>query len=359
MGRSPSTLEQIDVEIRVTADCDHLESFVEAAGAAVPASPGPDLAARTSQAGPTWLRPRRISERLDRRTVKSSIAAAFLRRTSSETPAQSPLSPTSRTRGGASHGFSFSEGLDDSQSRASVKLDTSGQFSPGGLKKLRRKSFSSSAETKQLSHAMPSRHTPMGMLSQVANNISNRLASASHQILRSNHLAHAEGKPVESLDQLYAQAEVLQPLLKKKVQRWAAQSEGGFPLRQPAGKVAEWQFLVDRHGSEDKAAQHVKWAAVKDLSRAKEKLVRSYEGRPSRLLDICRQSIVFSSAHMLAECLALIAEDPDVLVVSIKNRLRDQYPARARSLGYRDVNLSLRFDSAKTRELGVDLHVCE
>lgn len=40
-----------------------------------------------------------------------------------------------------------------------------------------------------------------------------------------------------------------------------------------------------------------------------------------KLLDICRQSMVFDSVGDLADCLQLILQDPAVLVVSVKNRL--------------------------------------
>ncbi len=43
----------------------------------------------------------------------------------------------------------------------------------------------------------------------------------------------------------------------------------------------------------------------------------------------------------------------------VLNRLQHDYDAPTLSQGYRDVNLSLRLDTAETRRLGTDLHVCE
>ncbi len=40
----------------------------------------------------------------------------------------------------------------------------------------------------------------------------------------------------------------------------------------------------------------------------------------SRLLDICRQSIFFHSITDIAACLAVISNDPDVVLARIKNR---------------------------------------
>ena len=39
---------------------------------------------------------------------------------------------------------------------------------------------------------------------------------------------------------------------------------------------------------------------------------------PSRLLDLCRQSILFGAVGDVAACLAAIAEDPDVRVVQAR-----------------------------------------
>jgi hypothetical protein len=75
-------------------------------------------------------------------------------------------------------------------------------------------------------------------------------------------------------------------------------------------------------------------------------------------VDLCRQSIVFDSAADVAACLRAIREDPDALVVRVKNRLDPAYDAAA-SAGYRDVVLNMRLCCAETVGLGVDGHVCE
>ena len=41
----------------------------------------------------------------------------------------------------------------------------------------------------------------------------------------------------------------------------------------------------------------------------------------SRLLDVCRQSLIFDSVEDLHRCLRLIAADPDVALAQIKNRM--------------------------------------
>ena len=87
----------------------------------------------------------------------------------------------------------------------------------------------------------------------------------------------------------------------------------------------------------------------------------------SRLLDLCRQSVVFESAADLAACLAEIRADSDVFVVRIKNRLDPhRLPhsdgSRCDSMpvaGYRDVAVNLRIKSPEAVRLGLDGHVCE
>lgn len=210
---------------------------------------------------------------------------------------------------------------------------------------------------------------------------------------------------VVSLDQLYAQAAVLYPLLKSKVQQWALHTNGMFPTADPASgasivhplasasgrsvhlgtgfgddtntllkraqsglsgsapagpahafhlKLVKWADVVQ----DKEQRERVQWPLLKGPQRAVEKLSRSYQGKVSRLLDICRQSIIFEKPSELAACLRVIANDPDVSIARITNRFDREYNAR-KSLGYRDLNLNLRIDTPETRALGAELHLCE
>ena len=87
-------------------------------------------------------------------------------------------------------------------------------------------------------------------------------------------------------------------------------------------------------------------------------VVRSYSLDASRLLDVCRQSIVFDRIRDVSACLAAIAADADVTLLRVKNRMDPADDAVA-SGGYRDVNISLCIASAETARLGLDRHVCE
>ncbi len=78
----------------------------------------------------------------------------------------------------------------------------------------------------------------------------------------------------------------------------------------------------------------------------------------SKLVDVCRESIIFSDGHAMAECFRTIATDPEVEVVRVKNRFDRSYDSRT-SAGYRDIGINLVIQTGETVLLGVDRHVCE
>jgi hypothetical protein len=147
------------------------------------------------------------------------------------------------------------------------------------------------------------------------------------------------------------QALCLQPILVSRIKRWAGAS-GGYLC------CARSRSRVDYVRLKDSDQLEVKWSGLKRVSRAIEKSIRSYGQDVSRLLDICRQAIVFEGFRDLSACLGLIAADPDVQILRIKNRLDPDYDASA-SGGYRDVNINLRLRTGAARRVGVDSHVCE
>ena len=78
----------------------------------------------------------------------------------------------------------------------------------------------------------------------------------------------------------------------------------------------------------------------------------------SKLLDACRQSIIFEGLPDLLQCLKRIGQDPEVKIVRIKNRMDACYDSTI-SAGYRDIVVNIRVDNPQTRDLGVETHVCE
>ena len=179
----------------------------------------------------------------------------------------------------------------------------------------------------------------------------------------SEHLPHV-ALPVRCLDQLVATAGVAAPLLVERVQRWALASGGGFPLRrQMRGCV--WIRWADAQ-DDPVVSRLVKWAQCKSAARAVEKTVRSYDqvyctrihvqksallcrliiyvaqtllkfaffwiqcglemivgvifpvGQDaSRLLDLCRQCILFATIADVAACLAAMGDDPAIRIVQV------------------------------------------
>ncbi len=73
---------------------------------------------------------------------------------------------------------------------------------------------------------------------------------------------------------------------------------------------------------------------------------------------MCRQSIVFNCVGGIVACLALIAQDTDVKILRIKNKMDPAYNS-AQSAGYRDVALNIRIVTPEAQALGVNAHVCE
>ena len=165
-----------------------------------------------------------------------------------------------------------------------------------------------------------------------------------------------QGPLVSSVDQLYAQAAGLQHFLIAKVQQWALASHGCFPSESADGErtFVPWESVAD----DPAARSRVRWASLKSAERALEKLLRSLHNDPSRLLDCCRQRIVFQEPGHLLQCLEAVRDDADVRVVRVKNRLHEGYNAWE-TAGYRDLLLNLRIDTEETRRLGIETHICE
>ena len=67
---------------------------------------------------------------------------------------------------------------------------------------------------------------------------------------------------------------------------------------------------------------------------------------------------MFETPAALLACLEAVALDSEAAVVRVKNRLDAGYDARG-TAGYRDVLLNVRLETAETRRLGLEGHVCE
>jgi len=139
----------------------------------------------------------------------------------------------------------------------------------------------------------------------------------------------AFGDRVCDVDALLSQAQRLDGLLQERCSSWAAAS-GGELIAAP----------------------------LKKSERAVQKAMRSYRGDPSRLCDLCRETVVFDEFQGLLAGLRTIAADDSVVFWKIKNRFDSLYDA-ASSAGYRDVCLVLQLRTPAARAEGLEFHLCE
>mmetsp|Transcript_34610 Transcript_34610/g.80223 ORF Transcript_34610/g.80223 Transcript_34610/m.80223 type:complete len:207 (+) Transcript_34610:770-1390(+) len=102
-------------------------------------------------------------------------------------------------------------------------------------------------------------------------------------------------------------------------------------------------------------------ANVKSEDRALQKVYRSYGGDWRRLTDLNRCALAFGSFGQIAACLRVIGAHPEIMLLKTsqgKMRFDDEYDA-SKSGRYRDVQISVRIDTAWTREHGLDKVLCE
>jgi hypothetical protein len=154
-----------------------------------------------------------------------------------------------------------------------------------------------------------------------------------------------------SLDLLYAQAMLINPIFQTKVQQIALASSGLFLVTLGSDRN-------DPNISFTPACDWHRKGNLKRVDRVIEKVVRSYKGDVSRICDIVRQCIAFDAVNDICRAIQAIDTDPEIRVVRIKNRMSPLYDARL-SCGYRDVLLNVCIDSPLTRKLGLFKHVCE
>uniref|UniRef100_A0A7S0W7E2 Uncharacterized protein n=1 Tax=Hemiselmis tepida TaxID=464990 RepID=A0A7S0W7E2_9CRYP len=171
-------------------------------------------------------------------------------------------------------------------------------------------------------------------------------------------------EPLTSLDTLYNQAAGAELVLRDKVIFWADASKGLFPLQKDRSLDRGQSFdggeqtWIRVNGQDIDSMEMVKWPKIKTPERAIEKLMRSYGGDVSRLVDVSRQTIVFESLDDLASCFIAICRDSEVDIVRVKNRLDTGYRSSA-SAGYRDMNINLRLKSQAAIDNGINSHICE
>ena len=168
--------------------------------------------------------------------------------------------------------------------------------------------------------------------------------------------------PTMSLDQLYAQAVVLDPIFRRKVEQLASGCRGCFYVSDnydpemciPQLRLMEWTDIE----REPVAMAGVQWSPLKQVDRAVYNVSFFLHGDVSRLTDIVRQRIVLRSLQDVASCLEAVLKDPELEVVGLQNG----YDARkdaSKTAGFREVVLQLKMHSRATNFFGVSSHICE
>jgi hypothetical protein len=146
-----------------------------------------------------------------------------------------------------------------------------------------------------------------------------------------------------SLDKLFKQAAALDPFLRDKVKQLALKSNGFLQVDvRVGGGPSLCEFQRCENIAESQMYDRVIWAKLKPAERALEKLLRVYSCEVSRLLDCCRQRILFENPVHMILCLEAMINDEEIDIVRIKNRLDSNYDSIF-SGGFRSIlNLALK-----------------
>lgn len=151
---------------------------------------------------------------------------------------------------------------------------------------------------------------------------------------QNQQLAISGDRPVQTLDELYEAAVLVEPVYQAYVKRLV-------------------EKVCDACGDSMETVD-VQFASLKGKERALAKAFDDYSSRNlppgiSWLYDIVRSSVKFSSADQVLKCLEIMQNDPSISIISAKNRFK-----RPTLTGYRDLNIHFRI----TTEGGVS-HICE
>ena len=111
----------------------------------------------------------------------------------------------------------------------------------------------------------------------------------------------------------YAQACLVHGVLMDRAINLASMFGGMFPEEGKPGSFVRWEG--------EHCRPLCKFADVKSVSRCIDKIDIAYGGDVSRLLDVCRQMIVFETVLDLSDCLAALLGDSTIEIVRIKNKL--------------------------------------
>jgi len=162
--------------------------------------------------------------------------------------------------------------------------------------------------------------------------------------------------PIESMDQLWTQATLLRGSLLTKVLSLAQHFNGLFQVRDEVGVFEKSENLWEFSGG---VKGRLQMGGIKSVERGTLKVDSVYEGDVSRVLDVCREMIVFESIKDMTDCLHALSNDSELSVVRIKSSMTKAGLNPAVPMGLHFISVNLRIHNAQTKRLAVSGHVCE
>eukprot|EP00960_Hanusia_phi_P073965 768128-Hanusia_phi.AAC.3 len=162
---------------------------------------------------------------------------------------------------------------------------------------------------------------------------------------------------VSSLEQLYSQAIIVQPVFFRKLQEIGSRCRCLFPVSDKCRREERY-ILWSSACEEEEGVWSVKQPSLKSVSRAIQKVIRSYNGDVSRLMDIVRYALIFEDICELSRAVDILLEDPHIEVMRVKNRLSLGYNPKE-SGGYRDLCINIRISNEETKQFCVSGFRCE
>jgi len=138
----------------------------------------------------------------------------------------------------------------------------------------------------------------------------------SHSSVMINLAEEKRLRQAKSPDQLYISAIFAHFLLKMYLCKVALRNNGCFPASIHDRNIS-WSEAIHDPGLESE----ILWPAPKHRKRIVEKVLRTYQGDLSKVLDIARGSIVFRTVADMLSCFEDMTSDPSVEVLRVKNKL--------------------------------------
>jgi hypothetical protein len=141
----------------------------------------------------------------------------------------------------------------------------------------------------------------------------------------------------------------------------AARNNGLFPLKERTShrSLQKIQFRPISNPHDRDHLGLFQFGGIKGVQQCMDKIDNIYGGSVSRLIDICRERIVFEHVSDLASCLEHLANDPMITVMRIKSSMGASDDKKSSMNIFAQVAVNIKIDNEQTRRLCVHHHVCE